>query len=128
MLGFHWGVDRKRLWYQEKSVFCTEGRHSLYIAKKILVLMICMLSLVPGKVSLAGESHRALHQNINVVIRDSKLRKVLVKKGCTYETSSSILLEIPWEEIEGKKCQLMVECQDESEEKKRFYIECIYAK
>lgn len=28
-------IDKKSLWYQEKSIFCTEGRHSLYIAKKI---------------------------------------------------------------------------------------------
>lgn len=117
-------ISRKQLWYQEKSIFCTEGRHSFYIAKKILVLLLCVLCLVPAKVSLAGESN----QEMSVIIRDYKFRKVLVKKGCAYETNSNILLEIPWEEIEGKKCQIVVECQDESQKKKRFCIQCIYAK
>lgn len=117
-------INRKQLWYQEKSIFCTEGRHSFYIAKKILVLLLCVLCLVPAKVSLAGESS----QEMSVIIRDYKFRKVLVKKGCAYETNSNILLEIPWEEIEGKKCQIVVECQDESQKKKRFCIQCIYAK
>ena len=117
-------ISRKQLWYQEKSIFCTEGRHSFYIAKKILVLLLCVLCLIPAKVSLAGESN----QEMSVIIRDYKFRKVLVKKGCAYETNSNILLEIPWEEIEGKKCQIVVECQDESQKKKRFCIQCIYAK
>ena len=142
------GLSRrgKQLWYQEKSIFCTEGRHSFYIAKKILVLLMCVLCLMPGRDILAGEKYgefaqnekrrqdlnqeERLHEseNLEVVIRDSKLRKVLVKEGCAYETGSSILLEIPWEEIEGEECRIVVECQDESKEKKRFYIECIHAK
>ncbi len=140
------GLIKNRMWYQEKSIFCTEGRHSFYIAKKMLILVICVLCLLPGKVILAGESHREGMQdtksmqagyrdevlqdvqNLKVIIRDSKLRKVLVKEGCAYKTNSNLLLEIPWEEIEGESCRLVLECQDESREKKRFYIECIYAK
>lgn len=149
----HWFIShinlprrRRELWYQEKSIFCTEGKHSFYIAKKILVLLVCVLCLMPQKVIMAGEKYGDFQtdkkiiydlnrdevvdefENLEVIIRDPKFRKVLVKKECAYETSSSILLEIPWEEIEGESCQIAVECQDESQEKKRFYIECIYAK
>lgn len=113
----------EKCWFQEKSVFCTEGRSSFYIAKKILILGISVLGLVPGKVSLAGKIN-----DMDVIIRDTKLRKVLVKEGCAYETDSNIILEIPWEGIEGKNCKILVECEDESREKKRFYVECIYAK
>lgn len=159
---FHFGRDRKAFWYQEKSIFCTEGRHSLYIAKKILILLVSFLCLVPETVSLAdsrremcyyemevkdekekdeqnlkkearkenivGNKSSEEFENLKVVIRDSKLRKVLVKKDCAYETNASILLEIPWEEIEGDECCIVVECEDESRQKKRFYLECVYIK
>lgn len=115
----------KNRWYQEKSIFCTEGRHSFYIAKKILVLFLCGICLLWGKETLAKEKGEDV---LAVIVRDTKFRKVLVKKGCAYETTSNILLEIPWEEIGGKQCQIVVECENEVGEKKRFYIESIYAK
>ena len=125
---FYKNKEKKR-WYQEKSIFCTEGRHSFYIARKILLLVICMLCLVPGKVSLAGQMQQENSgENLNVIIRDKKFRKVLVKKGCAYKTDSSILLEIPWEEVEGENCKILVECEDKSREKKQFMIECVYSK
>lgn len=149
----HWYVPRislpmarKQFWYQEKSIFCTEGKHSFYIAKKILAFLLCVWCLVPGKDILAGEKSGEFHQEekmievlnkdevlhdfekLEVIIRDFKLRKVLVKEGCAYETSSNILLEIPWEEIEGEECQIVMECKDGGREKKRFYLECIYVK
>lgn len=158
---FSWGRNRKVLWYQEKSIFCTEGKHSLYIAKKILVLLIGILWMMPQTVTLAGNGREICYpreveksmrmrtawqdtekeiledkdlekdileesEKLGVVIRDFKLRKILVKKGCTYETSSSILLEIPWQEIEGENCRILVECEDESQKKKQFSIECVY--
>ena len=123
----------KRRWYQEKSILCTEGRHSFYIAKKILILFIGVLCLIPGKVIWAEnkiEKEEVLHsfEKLDVVIRDLNFRKVLVKEGCAYETNSNILLEIPWKEIEGEDCRILVECEDGNMEKKRFYIECIYVK
>lgn len=144
----------KTFWYQEKSIFCTEGKHSLYIAKKILIWLISVLCLMPQTVTLA-ESKSIMNYNeeerneqalkpedfgqgngqdkmqnseekLKVIIRDSKLRKVLVKTGCAYETNANMLLEIPWEEVEGGQCRIMVECEDKSRKKKRFYIECVY--
>ena len=61
-----------------------------------------------------------------MIIRDPKFRKVLVKAGCAYETNANMLLEIPWDEVEGGECRIVVECEDESRRKKRFYIDCIY--
>lgn len=122
--------ERKR-WYQEKSIFCTEGKHSFYIAKKIMLLVICILCLCPGLVIEAGKTGEDLEgkeKDLKVIIRDEKYRKVLVKKDCAYETDSDILLEIPWKSIEGEKCRIVVECEDESREKKRFSIDCIYEK
>ena len=140
----------KKRWYQEKSIFCTEGKHSFYIAKKILILIIGMLCLVQGKVSMADEQPNRLpitkvqreisdkttesleskkkEEKMEVIIRDGRLRKVLIKENCAYETASNILLEIPWNEIEGKECRILVECEDESQEKKHFFLECIYVK
>lgn len=139
----------RKQWYQEKSIFCTEGRHSFHIAKKIMLLCICVMCLMSPKVSLAGEKNsygKSMQQcenliyhnetedtegkdrELGVVIRDYKLRKVLVKRNCVYETTSGILLEIPWEEIEGDYCKIMVECEEESGEKKQFFIECCYRK
>lgn len=114
-------IDKDNFWYQEKSIFCTQGSHSFYIAKKILVLLIFLLCLLPKKESLAGE-------NLKVIIRDAKFRKVLVKKDCAYETNSDILLEIPWDEITGDNCLIRIECEDEGGVKKQFHLECIYAK
>ena len=42
---FGWKVPKIRLWkktqwYQEKSIFCTEGRHSFYIARKMMIFVI----------------------------------------------------------------------------------------
>ena len=144
----------KTFWYQEKSIFCTEGKHSLYIAKKILILLISVLCLMPQTVTLAEgknamdyneeeRNRQVLKKEVNwqgngrdkiqnseeklkVIIRDSKLRKVLVKTGCAYETNANMLLEIPWEEMEGEQYRIMVECEDESRRKKIFYIECVY--
>lgn len=129
---FYKNRERKR-WYQEKSVFCTEGRHSFFITKKILILFMGVLCLVPGKVTRAedktGEEEVLRNfEKMHIVVRDLNFRKVLVKEGCAYETKNNIILEIPWEEIKGEKCRLWVECEDGSREKKRFYIECIYAK
>ena len=55
------------------------------------------------------------------------MRKVLVKQGCAYETSANLLLEIPWEEIEGENCRIVVECKDQGIVKKRFHIDCVLA-
>ena len=107
------GKDRQ--WYQEKSIFCTEGKHSFYIAKRLMILLICFVTmLIPAK-------------KLKVVLRDEEMRKVLVKQGCTYETSSNLFLEIPWEEIEGENCRIMVECRDLGFRRKRFYIDCVLA-
>ena len=115
-----WGVSRyfrKRdfQWYQEKSILCTEGKHSFYIAKRLMIFVFFLLAfLLPKK-------------KLNVVLRDQEMRKVLVKHGCAYETSSNLLLEIPWEEIEGENCRIIVECKDRGVAKKRFYIDCVLA-
>ena len=111
---FFYGRKKDRQWYQEKSIFCTEGNHSFYIAKRLMILLLCILALLPAK-------------KLGVVLRDKEMRKVLVKNGCAYETNSSLLLEIPWEEIEGDNCRIVVECQDSGFQRKRFYIDCIYA-
>lgn len=118
------GIKRSRnggkLWYQEKSVFLTEGRHSIYIAKKILLLCISIVCLLQSKATYANE------KKLDVIIRDYRLRKVLLKDDCIYETGGSILLEIPWEEIEGDECKVRVECEDKSGMDKHFYITCRY--
>ena len=153
--GFSFGFpvfrkNNRKQWYQEKSIFCTEGKHSFYIARKILILVIGICCLLSGKMIQAGdktavfsleeeqdmarEGNRQERNNkrsreekeLRIVIRDNKFRKVLVREGCAYETDSNILLEIPWEEIEGKQCQITVECEDKNQEKKFFSIECIY--
>ena len=133
----------KKQWYQEKSIFCTEGKHSFYIAKKIMLLFICIMCLMHGKVSFAGEKGnygKAMEeqknsnyddgkkQELGVIIRDYKLRKILVKRNSVYETATGILLEIPWEEIEGNYCKILVECEEESGIKKQFHVECRYKK
>lgn len=123
-----YGNMEKKRWYQEKSIFCTEGKHSFYIAKKVLLLGICVLCLSPGLVIEAAKNEEAKEQKLKVFIRDEKYRKVLVKEGCAYETGSGILLEIPWESIEGETCRLVVECEDEGKGKKCFFIDCIYKK
>lgn len=112
--------NNRKLWYQEKSIFCTEGKHSIYIAKKILLLCICVACLLTGKTIYAGE------KKMEVVIRDCKLRKVLLKENYIYETANSILLEIPWDEIEGKECKIRVQCEDNSGIEKQFQINCRY--
>lgn len=127
--------SNKKQWYQEKSIFCTEGRHSFYIAKKITILLLCLCCLVPGKASQAGEKKKEIIlseknekqecEELGVIIRDYKNRKILVRKGYAYETNANIILEIPWEEVKGNQCQIVVECEDEDQEKKSFYIECI---
>lgn len=100
-------------WYQEKSIVCTEGKHSFYIAKRLMILAFFLLAiLVPKK-------------KLHVVLRDQEMRKVLVKQGCAYETSSNLLLEIPWEEIEGENCRIVVECKDQGVVKKRFHVDCV---
>ena len=94
----------KTQWYQEKSIFCTEGRHSFYIAKKIMILAIFIFCLLPGKMILAGEKGNIENgQELGIIIKDYKNRKVLVREDCVYETDSNIFLEIPWEEMEGIK-------------------------
>lgn len=141
-------TNRKQ-WYQVKSIFCTEGKHSFYIAKKIMILLICVLSLIPGKDSRADQRNEKIFKyerneiterekeqtkersiqkwkDLEVVIRDYRLRKVLVRDGFSYETEGNILLEIPWTEIEGNGCKVMVECEDEGKEIKRFFLECVY--
>ena len=114
----HWyfwlGGKKDRQWYQEKSIFFTEGNHSFYIAKRLMILAFCILALLPAK-------------KLGVVLRDKEMRKVLVKNGCAYKTNSSVFLEIPWEEIDGKNCRIVVECRDSGLSRKRFYIDCIYA-
>lgn len=137
------GKSNKKQWYQERSIFCTEGRHSFYIAKKIMLLFLCIMCLIPGKVSLAGEKSNygnvmeeqensnykdGKERELGVIIRDYKLRKILVKRNHAYETDSGIFLEIPWEEIEGNSCKILVECEEESGIKKHFQIECRYKK
>lgn len=119
-----WQREKKQ-WYQEKSIFCTEGRHSFYIAKKIFILLLGVFCMMPGKMILAGEEKE---NQLNVVVRDSSFRKVLVRKDCAYETKESLLLEIPWKDIEGETYRLWLECEDGSREKKLFSIDCIYAK
>lgn len=147
-------LREKKQWYQEKSIFCTEGKHSFYIAKRILILLLGVLYLLRGKMIYAEEYEEHINkrkQNIlcelkeeelfekrkktitqegqlEIVIRDAKLRKVLVKQNCSYETKENLLLEIPWEEIEGENYRIWVECEDESRQKKQFFIECIYEK
>ena len=129
-----WKVPNIRLWnktqwYQEKSIFCTEGRHSFYIAKKIMVLAISICCIMPGKMIWAEESEGIeREQELGVIIRDDKNRKVLVREGCAYGTDSNIFLEIPWKEIEGDWCKIMVECEDARQERKYFLLECIYRK
>jgi len=136
--------SNRKQWYQERSIFCTEGRHSFYIAKKLMMLLIGILCLVPEKMIRADEkgSQKACivkqeevftesefeetDSKLGVIIRDYEYRKVLLKKNCAYETAGGILLEIPWEEIEGEHCKILVECEDESRQKKQFYLECIH--
>ena len=110
-------IFRKRdfQWYQEKSIICTEGNHSFYIAKRLMILTFFLLAIMMPK------------RKLNVVLRDQEMRKVLVKQGCAYETSTNLLLEIPWEEIEGENCRIIVECKDQGVAKKRFYIDCVLA-
>ena len=90
---------------------------------------------MPGEVSLAGKLQKEspitktqTEEDLKVLIRDAKLRKILIKEGCAYETNANILLEIPWKEIEGDNCRILVECEDESRQKKQFYIDCVYSK
>ena len=119
----------KKRWYQEKSILCTEGKHSFYIAKKIWILVFCVLCFYPDLVTEAGKKEESCErETLAVNIRDIKYRKVLVKEGCAYETKNSIILEIPWEAMEGEQCRIWVECEDAGEEKKYFSIECIYKK
>ena len=109
---FHFRQKDKQ-WYQEKSIFHTEGSHSFYIAKRLLILVLFLCGiLLPRK-------------ELGVVLRDREMRKVLVRQGCAYETKNNVLLEIPWEEIEGENCRIIVECKDHGFKKKRFYIDCI---
>lgn len=209
--------QQKEQWYLEKSILCTEGKHSFYIAKKVLLILLGVSCLLSGKVSRAwgvspimkgteevvegtvtetgncNEKHEkektgekkdgyesegigekrgdyeslGVDENIEsheeagidekrekcekienkattdlekeknkneerdemgIIIRDCEFRKVLVKEGEMYENNKNLILEIPWEEIEGTQYRLLVECEDESREKKRFYIDCVYAK
>ena len=124
------GTGRKKgnsQWYLEKSIFCTEGKHSFFIAKKILVLLLALLFLFSEKVGMAKEIKQTENE-LKVVIRDTDFRKVLVRKGCAYKADKNLLLEIPWEEIQGEEYKLWIECQDQSKQKKLFFVECIYAK
>ncbi len=106
---------KDRQWYQEKSIFCTEGKHSIYIAKRLMLVVLCFFAvLMPTK-------------KLKVILRDQEMRKILVKQGCAYETASNLLIEIPLEEIEGDNCRIMVECKDQGIGRKRFYIDCVLA-
>ncbi|MBR5596672.1 MAG: serine/threonine protein kinase [Lachnospiraceae bacterium] len=111
---WQYGFKRKdRQWYQEKSILCTEGSHSFYIAKRLLILAFFLCGFLFPK------------EKLRVVLRDQDMKKILVRQGCAYETKNNVLLEIPWEEIEGDNCRIIVECKDHGFKKKRFYIDCI---
>ena len=115
--GFSRIVRKKDVqWYQEKSIICTEGKHSFYIAKRLMIFTFFLVAFLMPK------------KELKVVLRDGEMRKVLVKQGCAYETSANLLLEIPWEEIDGENCRIVVECKDQGIGKKRFYIDCVLAK
>ena len=111
-------IFRKRdfQWYQEKSIICTEGNHSFYIAKRLMILTFFLLAIMMPK------------RKLNVVLRDQEMRKVLVKQGCAYETSTNLLLEIPWEEIEGENCRIIVECKDQGVAKKKVLHRLCFGK
>ena len=114
--GFSRIVRKKDVqWYQEKSIICTEGKHSFYIAKRLMIFTFFLVAFLMPK------------KELKVVLRDGEMRKVLVKQGCAYETSANLLLEIPWEEIDGENCRIVVECKDQGIGKKRFYIDCVLA-
>ena len=158
--GATWWYARreKKRWYQEKSIFCTEGKHSFYIAKKIMILAFFLLCLSSATMLKAEEKQKFKKENgqfqqhikdsyvkkqkhseikeekteitedLTVFIRDKKFRKVLVKKGCAYVTNTGILLEVPQEAMGEEGCRITVECEEECGKKKRFWIECVYAK
>lgn len=126
-------TGRYGFWVQEKSIFCSLGRHSFYIAKRMFVLLAAVTALLPVRVQGAEvkgmQTHRETEEKaLHAILRDKNLRKVLLKEGCAYQTADGILIEIPWEEIEGKQCELEIFCKDEGEEEKRFFVKCIYKK
>ena len=70
-----------------------------------MVLFFCILCLSQEKMILSGESKKEpyekeeeiiedKYEELNVIIRDYKLRKILVKNKNAYETEGSIFLEI----------------------------------
>ncbi len=135
---FFYGRKRKDYWIQEKSIFCSEGRHSFYIAKRIFLFGVCILLFLPVKV-LGAENTSQVYprkekqreenmEKLQVILRDDSMRKVLVKNGSAYKTNGQLLFEIPWEEIEGDRCEITIECQDAGKKNKLFSIECIYVK
>ena len=126
--------DREE-WHQEKSILYTQGKASLYIAGRMLSIFLSMLFVwqsssyfVSEMFVFAKEKERFIEQikqeELEVILRDSKMRKVLVKKGCAYETKESVLLEIPWEEVGSNMCEITVICEVEEGIQRDFQISC----
>lgn len=110
-------------WHQEKSILCTRGKASLYIAGRLIFLLIGVGIFIPSLDSLA-KGYYEKNDVLEVTIRDAAMRKVLVKKGCFYETEESLLFEIPWEAIEGKECEIEIICTSGGKKASSFQINC----
>lgn len=130
-------IKKPEYWILEKSIFCSEGRHSFYIAKRMLLVFVCLMLLLPLKV-LGAESRKERSETweiqektengeLKVTVRDRKMRKVLIKKDSAYKTDGELLFEIPWEEVDGERCEIIIECREEGKQSKLFFLECIYA-
>lgn len=126
-----WG----REWEQEKSILCTQGKSSLYIAgRNSLLTFLLSLGLgftVPQGIHLAADFFPASYslaqengEQLSVVIRDSKGRKVLVREGGTYETEENLFFEIPWGNLPKDKCEILILCRQEGETEKFFWVHC----
>lgn len=108
-------------WQQEKSILCCEGKSILYLFK---VLFLCCLLIVYFQAPVQA----AQKSPFKVVIRDSKGRKVLVKKNYPYEFSGNLYFEIPRENIDAEEFQIQINYLEEGKVVEEFVINCRKAK
>lgn len=117
------GSQRKD-WCQAKSILCTEGKLGVFSAGRMTLLLVLLILWIPVIGARAEETQR---QSLEMVLRDGKMRKVLVKEGTVYQTEGSLILELPKEEMEEEKqYTLRISCAEEGGEERNYTLSYCY--
>lgn len=106
-------------WQQERSILCCGGKPLMYMIKNsFLSLLLLSMIILP----IRGEAKEK--EKLQVIIRDSEWRKVLVKRGGVYELKENLILEIPWDNFSGDSYELIVWCRESDKVSEEFRLSC----